>query len=284
VVGVGLTDLTGAAFITGLPAGELTAVVTDPQDLHGAGSFTMPVTPTSAPPLEALQSTSVPVDPLPDEADDAGDDPSGDGGGGFGGGGALPEDDEGGEDPDAADGVSADERAAALDGVSDVGGGSTHADGIGWLLAMGIAQGFDDGTFRPLEDVTRGQLATLLVGALGLEPAEPDFSDVSPGAAHAGSIGAVASAGIVEGFEDGTFRPGESVSRQQLASMLARALDLTSRPPPFPDVAANSVHAGSIGAVADEGIVAGYDDGTFRPSRPVSREQVASMLYRALNG
>ncbi len=101
---------------------------------------------------------------------------------------------------------------------------SVHRLGIDAVAEAHIASGYDDGTFRPGGAVTRGQAATFLVRALGLPPATPGrFSDTAKDA-HAAKIDALAAAGIASGYADGTFRPGLTVTRGQLAALLARGL------------------------------------------------------------
>jgi nitrogen regulatory protein PII-like uncharacterized protein len=106
------------------------------------------------------------------------------------------------------------------------------------------------------------------------------FSDTA-GNVHEGMINALADAGIAGGFPDGTFRPGQSVSRAQMATFIGRALRLQpadgSR---FSDTAGN-VHEGMINALADAGIAGGFPDGTYRPLAPVDRGQMASFLVRS---
>jgi hypothetical protein len=106
---------------------------------------------------------------------------------------------------------------------SDV-AGSAHLEAIGWIFERGITLGFSDGTFRPGQAVTRGQMASFLDRALGLpEAASGGFSDTA-GGAHEAAIDRLAAAGITVGFSDGMFRPGQSVTRGQMASFLHRAL------------------------------------------------------------
>jgi len=101
--------------------------------------------------------------------------------------------------------------------------GSPHEGSINAVAAAGVAGGFGDGTFRPSQPVTRGQLATFLARALELQPvAGGPFTDTA-GDAHEGSINAVAAAGVAGGFTDGTYRPLAGVTRAQLATFLARA-------------------------------------------------------------
>jgi hypothetical protein len=101
-----------------------------------------------------------------------------------------------------------------------------HAQGIHAVAAVGISEGYDDGTFRPNLAVSREQLATFLSRALELKSdKEATFSDTAD-SVHLEGIAAVAEAGITEGYPDGTFRPRDLVSREQMASFLQRALGL----------------------------------------------------------
>jgi hypothetical protein len=140
--------------------------------------------------------------------------------------------------------------------------------------------------------IRRTALVLALVSALlaALLPNPPaafgqpgGFTDVSDANVHAANIDVMAEAGVVAGFPDGTFRPGLSITRGQLASLLARAEGLAPAEPPygFTDIA-GSVHAGSIQALADAGIVEGFPDGTFGVGAPIRRDQTASLLARWL--
>jgi hypothetical protein len=160
--------------------------------------------------------------------------------------------------------------------------GRVHEDAIRRIAEAGITGGYRDGTFRPAADVTRGQMATFLARALGLEGADGDrvgFSDTD-GHPHAEGISAVAVAGITEGYDDGTFRPNASVTREQLATFLTRALELEEGGEAAFSDTVGSAHLAGIAAVAAAGITEGYPDGTFRPADVVSREQMASFLQR----
>ena len=102
------------------------------------------------------------------------------------------------------------------------------------------------------------------------------------GTTHAAAIVAMVGEGIVTGFPDGTFRPGESISRAQMATMLDAALDLdpavgTELPD---DVDPGSVHAPAIAAILEAGISQGRVDGSFGPNEPVSRGHLAAFLVR----
>jgi hypothetical protein len=168
---------------------------------------------------------------------------------------------------------------------SDVPPTSVHASTVARLAALGVTTGFPDGTFRPLEQVSREQMASFIARALELEPATGStFSDVPPSNPHAQAIGAVAAAGIAGGFSDGTFGPRRSVTRAQMGTFLARAAKLDPIPGSrFPDVDLSNVHAGAINAIADAGITQGLPDGNYRPEGSVTRGQMASFLIRMID-
>lgn len=112
----------------------------------------------------------------------------------------------------------------------DVDADQAHADGIAAVIEAGIALGQQDGTFQPHQTVTRGQMAAFLTRALDLPSggtqaqAPADAAD----SVHGESIEAVMGAEIAQGFADGNFRPQGPVTRGQMATFLARALDLAT--------------------------------------------------------
>jgi hypothetical protein len=102
---------------------------------------------------------------------------------------------------------------------SDIDDSFVHTPAIVRLADRGILLGYPDGTFRPFEDLTRGQMASIVARALELEPvATGPFPDVD--GVHAGAINALAAADIVEGRPDGTFDLHAGVTRAQLSTML----------------------------------------------------------------
>ena len=107
------------------------------------------------------------------------------------------------------------------------------------------------------------------------------FSDIG-GSVHAGSISALARAGIAAGCGGGRFCPDQHVTRGQAVSLLIRAKGWALEPGQhFSDVPTSHTHAGAIAAAVAAGWIAGYGDGTFRPEAPLSREQLATVLGRA---
>jgi hypothetical protein len=129
---------------------------------------------------------------------------------------------------------------------TDSGPGDWHFPYIEAAAAHGIVSGYPDGTFRPNSPVTRGQLCKMIVLARRWPPSDPQtpsFSDVPRGSAFYGYVEAARERLVVSGYADGTFRPGNSATRGQLAKMLHTALTQTggrSEPiaPPGPLTAA----------------------------------------------
>lgn len=158
-----------------------------------------------------------------------------------------------------------------------------HRDAIHALAHRDVVVGFEGGWFRPTEDVTRAQIASYLARALGLEAeGDPPFDDVGTSGAHVDAIAAAAEAGVVRGYDDGTYRPSRATTRAQMASVIARAYGLEAESDPgFDDVPSHHPHAAGIAAVAEAGVAEGYDDGTYRPDQTVTRGQMASFIARA---
>jgi len=113
--------------------------------------------------------------------------------------------------------------------------GTTHELSIGQLADMGFVSGVGDGRFAPHRPVTRGQMATMIVGVLEelteLDlPTDRDWFDDIGGSAHASSILKAREAGITLGGADPRrFDPANDMTRGQMASFLARMLDAAGR-------------------------------------------------------
>lgn len=149
----------------------------------------------------------------------------------------LPDDGDETEDGDEAEDTDEIEVAAAgevddataqcvLESLPDI-VGSPHAAAVVDVVANGIAEGKADGSYEPQEAVTRGQMATFLDRALDLAlEAAGELPEDAEGSVHEQAIEAVIEHNIALGFEDGDFRPGEAVTRGQMASFLDRALEL----------------------------------------------------------
>jgi hypothetical protein len=169
---------------------------------------------------------------------------------------------------------------------------SVHQGNIEAIAAAGITRGCnppDNDLFCPDEPVSRGQMAAFLHRALPDLPVVGErvvFVD-SVDSVFAEDIAWLVSVGVTRGCnppKNDRFCPEESVTRGQMAAFLVRALGLSGGGARFTDTA-GSVFAGDIAALADAGITRGCNpprNDRFCPDDPVTREQMASFLSRAL--
>ena len=110
------------------------------------------------------------------------------------------------------------------------------------------------------------------------------YSDVSSNTRFSQEITYLSERGIISGYPNGSFQPDASVTREAVAMMLVRALELpVSASSSFPDVGRASTASQSIEAAVKEGIISGYPDGTFRPKEHVTRAQLAIFLARSFD-
>ncbi|MTV27813.1 hypothetical protein FTX61_20705 [Nitriliruptoraceae bacterium ZYF776] len=168
------------------------------------------------------------------------------------------DDDGGADDGDADDGGADDGEVDDGDGGDD-GGSDGGDDG-----------GADDGDDGGADDGDGGS-------DVGCDV--PSFRDVTARNVHAGAIDTLARACVTAGYPDGTYRPGAPVTRGQLATFIANALDLEPTGTDYPDVPSHHPHARGIRSL---GVIAGgFEDGRFRPDAAVTRGQLATLLRNA---
>ena len=174
---------------------------------------------------------------------------------------------------------------------------------VGYLACHGVISGYADGTFRPSNSTTRGQMVKIVVGGFGLTapPATPPggytFADVPPAHPFYSFIETAAALGIVSGYTCGGpgegcdaynrpyFRSGADVTRGQLSKIVVNAAGWAVQTPPaatFTDVPPGHPFFSYIETAACHGIISGYADHTFRPSVGATRGQIAKIVYFAL--
>ena len=170
-------------------------------------------------------------------------------------------------------------------------GTSSHRGWIEAISAAGITAGCEADRYCPSAPITRQQMATFIARAFDLPPATSHgFADVTPGNVHGPNVAAIAQAGVSLGCDPaGTlFCPDDVVTRQQMASFLARAIGLADGTAEFADVTSENVHGGAIAAMGDAQITVGCNAHAlgpelFCPSDTVIRAQMATFLGRALD-
>jgi hypothetical protein len=160
-------------------------------------------------------------------------------------------------------------------------------EAISWMVDSGITTGYADGTYHPLDDVSRQALCAFLYRFAGepafVPPGTPTFSDVGVGHPFRKEIEWAADEGYVTGFADSTFGPTTDVTRGSMAAILFRVAGnafVDPATPTFSDVAKSHPFFTEIEWAAASGITTGYPDGTFRPGETVSRQFMAAFLFR----
>ncbi|MDV2886346.1 S-layer homology domain-containing protein [Alkalihalophilus pseudofirmus] len=155
---------------------------------------------------------------------------------------------------------------------------------IAFLESKGIIKGYSNGTFRPGNQVTRSQAATMISRALGLSlnnVTNPGYRDVSTDFHSYREIAAVTNAGIFP--KNATFRPNDNLTRAEMAAVLVKAYNLTGTY----DGAITDVRDPEllkhVQALAGNGITNIYSDNTFRPNNDVTRAQFSAFFSRILD-
>jgi len=156
-----------------------------------------------------------------------------------------------------------------------------------------VVQGYSDGTYRPLVQVTRDQMAVFMARALKLTvpPFENKFTDIPEDFWARPQIEALVDSGIVVGYAEpdgtSTYRPALVVGRDQMAVFVARGIaggdaNVPSGPAvaTFPDVGTDYWAFAYIEFAVAHGVVQGYPDGTYQPLVAVDRAQMSVFIWR----
>lgn len=158
------------------------------------------------------------------------------------------------------------------------------------LKTKGVVSGYSDGTFRPGNPVTRGEMAKFIVNAfnLGTNGNVQQFSDVPSTNPFFSYINVLKTEGIISGYSDGTYRPNALITRGETAKFITNAIQKRMTPPNgdwgiltferFSDVPYSHGFYGEINFLAELGVIGGYSDGTFKPSNNVTRGEMSKMV------
>jgi subtilisin family serine protease len=161
--------------------------------------------------------------------------------------------------------------------------GSPHEYDIAWLEEAGITGGCGGDRFCPKASVTREQMASFIARGFKLPSTTRDYFTDDSTSAHQGDINRLAASGITGGCAPGRFCPKGSVTREQMASFLSRALKLPAATRDHFTDDNGSPHEGDINRLAQAGITGGCGGTSFCPKALITREQMAAFLRRALD-
>ena len=150
--------------------------------------------------------------------------------------------------------------------------------------------GYEDGTVRPGANITRAEVATIFFRLLTDETRESywsqssGFTDVASGAWYNNAVSTLTRAGILDGYEDGSFRPNASITRAEFTKIAVSFFKHVggASANPFSDVPDSAWYAEFVKAAAELGLIDGYEDGTFRPNAPITRAEACTIVNRTL--
>lgn len=171
-------------------------------------------------------------------------------------------------------------------------GGTANGAKLNYVDHYAYIIGYDDqygkDEVRPENPITRAEVATIFYRLLDDESREKfrtqenDFSDVNVGDWYNNNISTVAAAGIVNGYDDGTFQPNKRITRAEFATIASRFTTLVHEGEHlFTDIDGHWA-AEAINNAAITGWVNGYDDGSFKPEAEITRAEAITLINRVL--
>ncbi len=152
--------------------------------------------------------------------------------------------------------------------------------------------GYDDGTFRPDNNMSRAEAAAIFARLISEKKDEKisgksNFNDVSKNEWYSDYIGYLSKYGIIKGYSDNTFRPNDNVSRAEFVAMTVRFNALFNEVKKdgytvkYTDVASNYWAYSDIAYAKNVGWLNGYADGTFKGDNAITRAEVVTVVNRA---
>lgn len=147
--------------------------------------------------------------------------------------------------------------------------------------------GYPDGTVQPKGEITRAEACTIFFRLLTESSRDyyfartNDYSDVNRGDWFNNAISTLSNAGIVTGYNDGTFRPNQPITRGEMAKIIANFANLNKGTKSFTDLSGHWSKT-YVELAAGNGWIAGYPDGSFRPDQKITRAETVTMINRVL--
>jgi hypothetical protein len=172
---------------------------------------------------------------------------------------------------------------------SDVSSLNPHYAAISSLVDQEILQGYDDGTFKPDQEVNRAEAVKIVLLGMGLEVDESSvaglvFSDVAEDSWFYEEVGTAVSMGIVNGYDDNTFLPGQTVNRAEAMKMLTLAAGVgelsSDGSSPFADVGSDAWYSGYAAYARTWNVEPPQTNGLWEPGENVTRANISEMVYR----
>lgn len=168
------------------------------------------------------------------------------------------------------------------------GGGGSSRPTLNTKDHFAYVVGYPDGTVRPQGNITRAEVATIFFRMLtdqsrsGIWSQSNGYRDVAQDQWFNNAVSTLSNGKILTGYEDGTFRPDRSITRAEFATMAVRFFSSKYEGKDlFPDIDKHWAQQ-YINAAANQGIINGYEDGTFRPDQSITRAEAMTIVNRVL--
>lgn len=175
---------------------------------------------------------------------------------------------------------------AAESSASDIEGNWAESQITKWI-DKGFIHGYEDGSFKPNNTITRAEFFSLVNRSYGfIETASVSFKDVTSSNWAYAEVSKAVKAGYIKGYRDGTIGANKPISRQEVAVIISDLLDLSNEANTGEHFMDSSVIASwaknSVDATVAKGILQGYDN-NFNPNKPITRAEAVVALDRSVN-
>lgn len=172
---------------------------------------------------------------------------------------------------------------------SDVEDGSLHFGAIEYLYDKGVISGYPDGTFKPEQTINRAEalkMVMLATDKAGETEQEIDFPDVGDEDWFYEYVTKAVELGLVEGYDDGTFKPANNINVAESIKIILLAFDEEiGNPPtqnPYPDVETSAWYSTYALYAKNKQYIESGDDGLLHAEKDITRGEFAEMIYRLL--
>ena len=163
-------------------------------------------------------------------------------------------------------------------------------DGLNTEDHVAYIIGYPDGEVKPEGNITRAEVATIFFRLLTDETREEywsqtnGYTDVARDAWYNNAISTLSNLGIIDGYEDGSFRPNSPITRAEFTKIAVSFFEYADieYEGTFSDVAEGRWYTQFVAAAVEMGLIEGYPDGTFRPDASITRAEACTIVNRTL--
>lgn len=156
------------------------------------------------------------------------------------------------------------------------------------LTEKQLIKGYDNYTFQPNRLITRAEVAQMMVRVMGLTKVNEkfQFEDINQSHWAYDALNKATAAGLMTGYPDNTIKPDLSITRAEMAVILARALQLggvSQENSPFSDVEPDYWAYPYLVELQQKGWLKGYEDGSFKPARGATRAEFVTLMHQFID-